>query len=58
MAGSLCDAGGRKCFFAPPKYPKVAQKHVDLVTVQAMEDVQLPFHIYQTILSQVVMCVL
>jgi len=41
----------------PPKYPKVAQNYFDLLNVQAMGDVQLNFHLHQTILSQVLLCV-
>jgi len=37
----------------PPKHPKVAQKYLDLVTMQAIKDVQFSFHVHQTILSQV-----
>jgi len=43
---------------APPKHLKVAQKYLDLKTEQVMGDVQLHFHVHQTSLSQVLLCVL
>jgi len=35
----------------------MAQKYLDLVTVQAMGDVQVHYYVHQTILSKVLLCV-